>query len=89
MQWLLLFICLWNFTLPLSVFLYYQKHPKGAKSSAITFSLIESAKENGLNPYEYLKYLLEELPSTSTKDLDKFLPWSKEIPEHVKTPKKK
>ncbi len=63
--------------------------PKGAKSSAITFSLIESAKENGLNPYEYLKYLLEELPSTSTKDLDKFLPWSKEIPEHVKTPKKK
>jgi len=63
--------------------------PKGAKSSAITFSLIESAKENGLNPYEYLKHLLEELPNASTKEMDKFLPWSKCIPEHVKTPKKK
>jgi len=48
--------------------------PKGAKSSAITFILIEAAKENGLNPYEYLKHLLEELPNASTKEMDKFLP---------------
>ncbi len=58
-------------------------------SSAVTFSLIESAKENELNPYEYLKYLLEELPKANMKDLDKFLPWSEFIPEHVKTPKRK
>ena len=50
--------------------------PGGAKSSAVTFSLIESAKENGLKPYDYIEYLLEELPNASTKDLDSFVPWS-------------
>lgn len=29
--------------------------PKGVKTSAITYSLIETAKENGLKPYEYLR----------------------------------
>lgn len=61
----------------------------GAKSSAVTFSLIESAKENGLKPFEYLKYVLEELPNATTKDLDRFMPWSDTIPEHCRTPKKK
>jgi transposase len=63
--------------------------PYGAKASAITFSLIESAKENGLKPFEYLKYLLEELPNATTQDLDKFMPWSEDIPEHCRTPEKK
>ena len=34
----------------------------GAKSSAVIYSLVETSKENGLNPYEYFKYLLTELP---------------------------
>jgi len=34
----------------------------GANSSAISCSLVETAKENGLNPFFYLKYLFEELP---------------------------
>jgi transposase len=63
--------------------------PGGAKSSAITFSIIESAKENGLKPYDYIEYLLEELPNASTKDLDKYMPWSDSIPEQCRSPKKK
>lgn len=62
--------------------------PHGAKASAITFSLIESAKENGLKPFEYLKYLLEELPNIDNGDLSKFMPWSDEIPENCRTLKR-
>lgn len=62
--------------------------PGGAKASAVTFSLIESAKENNLKPFDYLEYLLTELPNATTSELDKFLPWSDDIPEHCHTPKK-
>ena len=33
--------------------------PGGAQSSAVIFSLIETAKENGLDPYRYLSWLLK------------------------------
>lgn len=36
--------------------------PKGAEASAIIFSLIETAKENGLDPYRYLTWLMHEAP---------------------------
>ena len=62
--------------------------PRGAKASAVTFSLIESAKENDLKPFDYLEYLLKELPNASTHDLDKFMPWSESIPQHCRTPKR-
>lgn len=63
--------------------------PYSAKASAITFSLVESAKENGLKPFEYLKYLLEELPNAASQDLDRYLPWSEDIPDYCRTPKNK
>lgn len=63
--------------------------PRGARASAVTFSLTESAKENDLKPFEYLEYLLKELPNASTDDLDKFMPWSQSIPQHCRTPKRK
>jgi transposase len=37
--------------------------PRGAKASAILFSIIETAKENGLNPYEYLTYIFKNAPN--------------------------
>ena len=37
--------------------------PRGAKASAIMFSIIETAKENGLNPYEYLTYIFQNAPN--------------------------
>lgn len=40
----------------------------GAQSSAIVYSLIETAKENGLDPYCYLVYVLSEAPKLATTD---------------------
>ena len=36
--------------------------PRGAKASAIMYSLIETAKENGLNPFKYLTYIFKYAP---------------------------
>ncbi len=52
----------------------------GAKASAIAFSIIETAKENGLKPFEYLRFLLETLPNIKTQSIDDLMPWSNTIP---------
>ena len=44
--------------------------PLGAQSSAVIFSLIETAKENGLDPYRYLTFVLKEAPKHKEQDLD-------------------
>ncbi len=48
--------------------------PAGARASAVLYSLIETAKANKLEPYSYLRYLFEKLPSTSPDDLLNLLP---------------
>lgn len=51
--------------------------PKGAKASALYYSLIETAKANGLEPYEYFKAVLKQLPYAETvEDLEALLPWN-------------
>lgn len=35
--------------------------PNGANSSAVIFSIIDTAKENGLKPFEYLEFLFENI----------------------------
>ena len=60
---------------------------RGAKSSAIIYSVVETAKENDINPLKYICYLLEQLPNMDIEDkdtLDKLLPWSDELPENLK-----
>lgn len=54
----------------------------GAEVGAICYSIIETAKQNNLNPYEYINYLLEELPKRTTQNLDDLLPWSKTLPDY-------
>ena len=44
--------------------------PSGAKASAIYFSLIETAKENGLDPYRYLTWVLRTAPTLDITDCD-------------------
>ncbi len=44
--------------------------PGGAQSSAVIFSLIETAKENGLDPYRYLSWLLNEAPRRAPSNPD-------------------
>ena len=54
---------------------------RGAEASAIMYSLVETAKANGLRVYEYLEYVLTELAAhqddTSRDFLADLLPWSK------------
>jgi transposase len=41
-------------------------HPNGAEAGATFYSLVETAKANGLEPYNYLRYIFEKLPLTQT-----------------------
>ena len=52
----------------------------GANASMTVFSIVETAKANGLDPQKYLQYLLDKRPSAEMPDteLEKFLPWSLE-----------
>ena len=50
----------------------------GANASAILYSLIETAKANGLTPFNYLMFLLEELPK-QPDDLDYLMPWNVQL----------
>jgi len=48
----------------------------GAKASANLYSLTETAKANGLNPYDYLRTIFTKLPNaTNIDDIEKLLPW--------------
>ena len=44
--------------------------PLGAQSSAVIYSLIETAKENSLDPYRYLVWLLEKAPAMASANKD-------------------
>ena len=57
---------------------------KGAKASAILYSIAETAKANGLNPFEYFKFLMEQLKEYPRNDvpeeeLKKLMPWSETL----------
>lgn len=57
----------------------------GAKASAIAYSIAETAKANHLKPYEYFRYLLEELPKHGEMEdlsyVEQLLPWSETLPK--------
>ena len=51
--------------------------PKGAHASAVLYSLIETAKANGQEPYAWLRHVLERLPQATTVEaLEALLPWN-------------
>ena len=41
----------------------FSNTPRGADASAAIYSLVETAKANGLKPFEYLRFLLKSLPT--------------------------
>lgn len=60
----------------------FSSTPKGAIASAAFYSLIETAKANGLNVFDYLKHLFEVLPTIKLSDsIDFLLPWNVQLPE--------
>lgn len=64
----------------------------GAKTSAIIYSIAETAKANNLKPYEYFKHLLEvileHMEDTNKDFLEDLLPWSTNLPEYIRKPQK-
>ena len=62
----------------------------GAEASAGIYSIVETAKMNNLKIYDYLAYLLTELSKTmqdlNTEIPERLLPWSEELPDHVRKP---
>lgn len=60
----------------------------GAHSSAIIYSIAETAKANNLKPYDYFVYLLEEIPKHMDEEdrsfLEALLPWSQKLPEGIR-----
>ena len=49
--------------------------PGGAQASSVIYSLIETAKENGLDPYRYLLWVLRNAPVLSQSDE----PWAEQL----------
>ena len=67
--------------------------PRGAQSSAILYSIAETAKANNLKPYEYFRFLLDEIAEhlygrehdpNDRAFLNDLLPWSDKLPDICK-----
>ena len=62
--------------------------PKGARANAVLYTLVESARINGLDVFAYLKYLLAEMPNNHHPEkpeiIDDYLPWSEKLPEECR-----
>ena len=60
----------------------------GAKTSAVIYSIAETAKANSLKPYEYFEHLLTVIPEhmedTDRSFLEELLPWSPALPENIR-----
>ena len=60
----------------------------GAKTSAVIYSIAETAKANNLKPYEYCEHLLTVIPEhmedTDRSFLVELLPWSPALPENIR-----
>ena len=65
----------------------------GAKASAMIYSIVETAKANQLNVYQYLELLLTEIPKhmddNNIRFIDDLLPWSPSIQEKCPSKYKK
>jgi transposase len=61
---------------------------KGATANVIVYTMVHTAKANGLNVYKYLSYLFTHLPNTDFQRhpelLEDFLPWSHSIQQHCR-----
>lgn len=53
---------------------------RGATANGIVYSLVETAKENGIQPTKYFEFLFEHLPNLSSlSNLEAYLPWADQV----------
>jgi transposase len=58
--------------------------PAGARSSAVIYSLVQTAKANGLEPYTWLRRVLRDLPTAKSADaVEALLPWNLRVTDLV------
>ena len=62
----------------------FSNTPSGAKSSAMIYSITQTAIENRLNPQAYLQYIFEEIQKGNINDFRSLLPWAENIPDNCK-----
>ena len=65
----------------------FSNTPKGANASAAIYSLVITAKSNGLRVEAYLRWLFERIPNVDIKDddvLDFLMPWSPAVPDECR-----
>lgn len=63
--------------------------PRGAHASAAIYSIMTTARANGLSPRKYVEWLLEEMPNAgelTDEVVDGFLPWSSKVPDKCSFP---
>ena len=62
--------------------------PKGAAASAGIYTLVETAKANGLDAMKYIKYILADMPGSrfleNPEYLDDYLPWDPMVQERCR-----
>ena len=68
----------------------FSNTPGGDKSSAVIYSLVETARESGLDPYRYLRWVFETAPALAVRDKD----WAEKLipaaaPIYCYVPRKK
>ena len=67
----------------------FSDQPVGAYTSAVIYSLVQTAKLNGVNPYYYLRYVLEKMSSypicenLTEQELADLMPWSSKVAEAI------
>ncbi|MDT3701028.1 MAG: transposase domain-containing protein [Thermincola sp.] len=66
--------------------------PKGAKASAVVYSIVETAKANNLNVFMYLVHILSTMPGADFKGnssiIEDFMPWSSKLPDYCRSTEK-
>lgn len=65
----------------------FHNTPKGANASATIYSIIETAKANGLQIEKYLTYIMNYIANAENKEkenLTSILPWSSDLPDDLK-----
>lgn len=62
----------------------FSDSPRGAQASAAMYSIVTTARMNGVAPRAYMEWLLTELPNAgelTDETVDRFMPWSPEVPD--------
>ena len=67
----------------------FSKSISGAEASAVIMSIVQTAKENGLEVQAYLQYLFENMFKDKQSKIENYLPWSEDMQKRFSVIKNK